>query len=102
MVPGICCTAIHELDYFARGRNKVGGVNQPILDYLVMEEDEGHAEGSLLVVNDNSAMLDVSMSFSSSNLCPCSVSVHLLAYAAKLVAPWVCVQGLGYYSACHF
>ena len=92
--------SIHELHYFARGRNKVGGVNQPILDYLVMEENEGHAEGSLLVVNDNSAMLDVSMSFSSSNLC--SAIVHLLAYAAKLVAPWVCVQGLGYYSACHF
>ena len=102
MVPGICWMSIHELHYFARGRNKVGGVNQPILDYLVMEEDEGHAEGSLLVVNDNSAMLDVSMSFSSSNLCSCSASVHPLAYAAKLVAPWVCVQGLGHYSACHF
>ena len=68
--------SIHELYYFARGRNEVGGVNQPILVYLVMEENEGHVEGSLLVVNDNSAMLDVSMLFSSSNLCPCSVSVH--------------------------
>ena len=94
--------SIHELYYFARGRNEVGGVNQPILVYLVMEENEGHAEGSLLVVNDNSAKLDVSMLFSSSNLCSCSASVHLLAYAAKLVAPWVCAQGLGYYSACHF
>ena len=27
MVLGICCTAMHELDYFARGRNKVGGAN---------------------------------------------------------------------------
>ena len=93
--------SIHESYYFACGRNKVGGVNQPILDYLVMEEDEGHAERSLLVVNDNSAMLDVSMSFSSSNLCSCSGSVHLLAYAAKLVAPWVCAQGLDCCLTCH-
>merc|ERR1711862_212934 len=57
--PRYLIEGIHELDYFARGRNKVGGVNQPILDYLVMEEDEGHTEGSRLVVNDNSAMLDV-------------------------------------------
>ena len=44
----------------------------------------------------NSAILDVFVSFRSSNLCSCPARVHLLAYAAKLVATWVCAQDLGY------
>ena len=49
---GICWWIIHELYYFARGRNKVGGANLPILDYLVMEKCEGQTNtlsGGILV-----------------------------------------------------
>jgi len=41
LVTGICRFTIHELRYFARGRNEVGGANLPILGYLVMEKSEG-------------------------------------------------------------
>ena len=50
--PGICWFTIHELYYFARGRNEVGGANLPILDYLVMEKNEGQTNtlsGGILV-----------------------------------------------------
>ena len=49
------------------------------------------------MVNDNSAMLDVFGSFSSSVLCSYPARVHLLAHAAKLVSTWVCAQDLGCY-----